>query len=365
MQAMLDITGRYENENVSILLSGGVDTAAVMEANTELGKSGLRIQNAVTVLTSESATDRPYASLVATRHSLSHHILDVTLLGVLEMLPFCVKTLRTFDGMTLRNSIVIALALKKAKELGATVIITGDGADELMGGYSFTWVTVDNALWVSKRNDLAGKMNFSTGEMASALGLKAVASPFLEPAFIEWVTTNTSRADCIDDMPIELSPSTERIMHITGKVCLRNAFPMSPSAHRKKDPIEVGSGASALNVSQGGAEFFGSLLGMPQTPEGILAFANERKIILDDHGVTIKDIEHLYYYREFLRCFPPQPDGHMLAGQNVSIERFTEDACVGCGYRLRKPDDLFCYVCGAWPARILPVDPAATVSSEA
>ena len=359
---MSDIKARYENENIAILLSGGIDTAAVMEANAELGESKISIQNAVTVLTSESATDRPYAALVAIRHSLSHHILDVDLRGVLEMLPFCVKTLRTFDGMTLRNSIVIALALKKAKELGASVILTGDGADELMGGYSFTWVTVDNALWVTKRNELAGKMNFSTGEMASALGLKVVASPFLEPVFIDWVTTSTTRADCIDDMPIELSPSTERIMHITGKVCLRNAFPLSPSAHRKKDPIEVGSGASALNVSQGGAEFFGSLLEMPQTPEGEAAFAKEKDIILNDHGVTIKDVEHLYYYREFLRCFPPEQGALMTAGKDINIERFTVDACVGCGYRLRKSDDMFCYVCGAWPARVLPAEPVAVVT---
>lgn len=341
MRAMSDIKARYENENIAILLSGGVDTAAAKEANGELGDSKIIIQNAVTVLTSESATDRPYASPVAIRHSLSHHILDVNLLAVLEMLPFCVKTLRTFDGMTLRNSIVIALALKKAKELGASVILTGDGADELMGGYSFTWATVDDTLWVTKRNELAGKMNFSTGEMASALGLKAVASPFLEPVFIDWATTSTSRADCIGDMPIELSPSMERIMHITGKVCLRNAFPLSPSAHRKKDPIEVGSGASALNVSQGGAEFFGAQLNMPQTPEGLEAFAYEKRTILEDHGVAIKDVEHLYYYREFLRCFPPTSDDLMKAGENINIERFTVDACVGCGYRLRKCDDMF------------------------
>ena len=365
MHALSEIKKRYESENIAILLSGGVDTAAVMEANRYLGEESgdcqMDIKNAVTVLTSDLATDRPYASPVAVRHSLTHHVLDVSLLAILEMLPFCVRTLKTFDGMTLRNSIVIALALKKAKDLGATVVLTGDGADELMGGYSYTWGTVDEDIWLQKRNELSGKMNFSTGAMASALGLKATASPFLEPSFIEWVTTSTGRKDCIAEMPIELSPSTERIMHITGKVCLRAAFPDSPSAHRRKDPIETGSGATDLNVSKGGAVFFGSLLDMPPTPEGQVAFKQEVGRLLEEQGVAIKDVEHLYYYREFLKCFPPPEatGGSLLAGCGLDIDRFAGDDCVGCGYRLRNPSDMFCYVCGAWPARI--VDASAPI----
>lgn len=359
INAVREISLRYKHEDIAILLSGGVDTAALMEANECLGKEDeklkIDIKNAVTVLTSDLATDRPYASPVAIRHHLTHHVLDVSLLELLELLPFCVRTLQTFDGMTLRNSIVIAMALKKAKDLGATIVLTGDGADELMGGYSYTWGTTDEAVWVEKRNDLATKMNFSTGAMASALGLKAVASPFLEPCFIKWATTSTSRADCITEMPIELSPTTERIMHITGKVCLRTAFPDSPSAHRRKDPIEMGSGATSLNVSKGGADFFGSMMLMPPTLEGLLLFETERDLIFEEQGVVIKDLEHLFYYREFLRCFPPEVNALKEAGLGLDIERFAAHPCIGCGYELRKPDDLFCYVCGAWPARIVPV----------
>ena len=251
-----------------------------------------------------------------------------------------------------------------------------------MGGYSYTWGTTDEAIWLQKRNELALKMNFATGEMAAALGLEAAVSPFLEPSFIEWVTTSTGRAECVGEMPIELSPTTERIMHITGKVCLRNAFPESPAAHRRKDPIEMGSGATDLNVSKGGAAFFGVLLDMDQTPEGLLNFEMEQKRVLCTESVVIKDLEHLYYYRTFLKAFPledspgallatplgdlgeggegcgtaaapdAEPGAGRRAGRGVGIERFTVDACVGCGYKLRKPDDMFCYVCGAWPARI-------------
>jgi asparagine synthase (glutamine-hydrolysing) len=185
MGALKGIKHRYKSEHMVILLSGGVDTAAVLEANS-LMEDRLKIKSAVTVLAGE-ASDRPYASAVALRHDTPHHLLDVSLLNVLDMLPFCISTLKTFDGMTLRNSIVIALAMKKAKDIGATIVLTGDGADELLGGesfipfsinmydnmnmfiyiykhigYSYTWGTPDNDVWVAKRNELALTMNFST-----------------------------------------------------------------------------------------------------------------------------------------------------------------------------------------------------------
>jgi asparagine synthase (glutamine-hydrolysing) len=133
--ALKEIKNTYKSEHMVILLSGGVDTAAVLEANS-LMEDRLEIRSAVTVLAGE-ASDRPYASAVALRHNTPHHLLDVSLLNVLEMLPFCISTLKTFDGMTLRNSIVIALAMKKAKDVGATIVLTGDGADELLGGKEF------------------------------------------------------------------------------------------------------------------------------------------------------------------------------------------------------------------------------------
>jgi asparagine synthase (glutamine-hydrolysing) len=225
--------------------------------------------------------------------------------------------------------------MQKAKELGADVVITGDGADELMGGYSFHWGLTDEELWVKKRNDLAVNMNFATPALAEACGLTS-ESPYLEDSFIEWVTASTSRSDCIAERPIELCPTApeERTMHITGKVCLRDAFPDSGSAHRRKDPIEVGSGATLFNVDK--SSFFESIIPKEE-------FEAERDTILREDRVAIRDAEHLFYYRAFKKCFP--------ADVGLGIERFGSNPCVACGYQLRKKEEMFCHVCGAWPAR--------------
>lgn len=62
--------------------------------------------------------------------------------------------------------------------------------------------------------------------------------------------------------------------------------------------------------------------------------ASEKERILREQGVTIRDEEHLVYYREFVTQFP---DGH-LKGQ----ERKGRLPCVGCGYELKHEKALFC-----------------------
>lgn len=99
-----------------IILSGGVDTAAVLCAAAD---AGISVTGAITVFASNSATDRPYASAIAKTEGLEHHAINISLVELLErQLPFCVRALKTFDGMELRNSIVVAEALRKAHELG-------------------------------------------------------------------------------------------------------------------------------------------------------------------------------------------------------------------------------------------------------
>ena len=92
-----------------ILLSGGVDTAAIIEANSLLNDDAIIIQHAVTVLVSDrTAMDRPYSLLVAEKHNLNHTLVDEPLTTFLCLVPSTIRLLKTFDGMTLRNSLVIA-----------------------------------------------------------------------------------------------------------------------------------------------------------------------------------------------------------------------------------------------------------------
>ena len=128
--ALQQIKERHPQKKMAILLSGGVDTAAIMEAHRQLSTAETMflpsLTTAVAVFATETATDRPYCALLRERHPyINHASIDTSLDALLLVLPFCVQTLATFDGMTLRNSLVIAMAMQRAKELGAEVVITG------------------------------------------------------------------------------------------------------------------------------------------------------------------------------------------------------------------------------------------------
>ena len=122
------------------------------------------------------------------------------------------------------------------------------------------WNTSDPIAWKAKRDKQAYTMSFATATLAHDIGLE-VYSPFTDPQFIDWVVNNTDMYDCVSDLPMELTPgpAESRVLHQTGKVCLRLAFPDSPSAYRRKDPIEVGSGCCQANL----LEYFSAL--MPET----------------------------------------------------------------------------------------------------
>ena len=217
--ALSQIAARTDSKTRCIILSGGVDTCAILAASKELG---VTYGAAFTVLCGgDDSPDRTFATAAAAEHSLPHHIIEVKpddLLGT--YLPKCVKLLNTFDGMTLRNSLVVAAAMRKAGELGFKDCIVGDGADELFGGYSFCWGHADDpALWKEKRDSMCKKWTFATAQLAAAHGLKS-HSPYTEPEFVEWALANTGREDCIGVRKIRLV----QMRHLSARSGLHRPF---------------------------------------------------------------------------------------------------------------------------------------------
>lgn len=71
---------------------------------------------------------------------------------LLKQLPWTISVLQSFDPMSLRNNIAIAAALREAARRGFTCALTGDGADEIMGGYNFTHRMSDER-WLEHRGE--------------------------------------------------------------------------------------------------------------------------------------------------------------------------------------------------------------------
>jgi asparagine synthase (glutamine-hydrolysing) len=312
-----------------IILSGGVDTCAILSASKNIG---MTYGAAMTVVTGEDSPDFGFSTACAEEHGLQHHVIRLTADELIaDFLPDVVKQLKIFNGMLIRNSLVIAAVIKKASELGYKHAIVGDGADELFGGYSFMWGSEDNpSEWRKKRDDMCAQWTFSTQELADMYDIQQY-SPYMEPEMVKWAIGNTERSDCIGVRPIRLFHGEERQEHITGKVILREAYE-TVASWRRKDPIEVGSGATVIGHDEYWKEFI-----LDQE------FETETSSLLK-RGYHIKSKEQLANFREFEGCFG-------VDGENGADMKRLEvgEGCVDCCFDIG--DKMFCHMCGAHPAQ--------------
>lgn len=306
---ILDAVDRSPAE--CLLLSGGLDTSILAPFAKARGTHA-----AVTVLASPDAPDREPARSIASVLGFDYNPVETTLEGLLSELDFVVGVMRTFDPMEVRNSVVIARALREVSARGYRSAMTGDAADELFGGYSFM-MRLPAAEFERSTREMARTMRFSSHPMGRALGIE-VAAPYCDREVVEYAVT-LPRSDKV----------RERDGALVGKWILREAFPEAASRWRRKDPIEVGSGSTRF------PEWFAA-----RTPAAELR-AEQQRILAEDR-VEIRDAEHLQYYRAFRRRW-----GGALAERDFA----SSERCRHCGFALPTPSSTFCITCGAYPAR--------------
>jgi asparagine synthase (glutamine-hydrolysing) len=291
----------------AILLSGGLDTSIVAALAAD---RGLRL--AVTVVVGDDAPDFAYATELAARLGLEHVVLRRSLDDLWATLPELVRALGTFDGMYLRNDCVVFEGLRELSRRGVRACFVGDGADELFAGYSFMFNKPPAEIAATVQR-FASSMHFNGPLLGRSLGID-VRSPYLHPAVIEHALTLPGEA-------LVLEHGGERL----GKAPLRTAFASilgERHAYRRKDPIEIGSGATALRG---------------YAAARIEDFEAEAARVLASDGVHVRDAERMAYYRIYRDVFGggPRPD-------------LTQPkACPDC--HARGPEGTYCRVCGAYP----------------
>ena len=233
--------------------------------------------------------------------------------------------------MAIRNSLVISAAFQEAQKQGLTDVLVGDGADQIFGGYTFTWGdAADPVGWETKRDKMCQRWTFATDELAASYSLIAHA-----PYEDHFALNETQRNGCIADNRCQIQLILGEPYHqkkTTGKVLLREAF-RTGSSWRRKDPIEKGSGATVIRHDDYWTEHHG--ITNEEFQEQTQIWKNE------DCGLTIRSKENMVNLRIYRDLF----EG-LVHPTRKRLPNGTPDSCINCCFKLDYPGALFCKMCG-------------------
>ncbi len=181
-----------------VLISGGLDSSIIAAIAQKSTKKPL---HSFAVGLNESP-DLKYARKVAEHLGTIHHEIHFTVQEGLDALKDVIYHLETFDVTTIRASTPMYLMARKIKSLGIKMVLSGEGSDEIFGGYLYFHMapsakelheeSVRKLFLLSKYDCL--RANKST----AAWGVE-VRVPFLDKEFMEYaMSLNPEEKMCKD-----------------------------------------------------------------------------------------------------------------------------------------------------------------------
>ena len=290
-----------------IALSGGLDSSILAHLRKD------QKPQTMTIITKDFlGTDLTFAQIIVKHVGLSLSLIQVNMEEVLDSINETIKILGNFNDIEIRNSVVPYIYLTTLKNKGVNSVITGDGADEVFGGYNFLLKKSDNEI-EDELKRIKKIMHFPSKDIARSLDME-VETPFLNEDMIKFS----------DELPVSKKINSKEGKKF-GKWILRETFEEylpNNITWREKSPMQDGSGTNNLT------ELFNTII----TDE---IFTQKKAKILEEDGVYIRTKESLHYYE----CFRKS---------NSVKKSNSENKCPDCNYEI-EPNSKFCRMCGKFP----------------
>lgn len=173
---------------IGVLLSGGLDSSLTSSIAARLLKEKGKELHSFSIGLDQEAPDAVAARKVADFLGTKHHEIHFTIEQGIEILDKLIWHLETYDVTSVRASTPMYFLSKAITDLGVKVVLSGEGADEIFGGYlyfrnapsteDFTKETIERV----QKLFTADLLRADKSTMAHGLEARV---PFLDKAFLE------------------------------------------------------------------------------------------------------------------------------------------------------------------------------------
>jgi asparagine synthase (glutamine-hydrolysing) len=122
---------------IGVLLSGGLDSSLTSSIASRLLKEQGKTLHSFSIGLDENAPDAKAARKVASFLGTKHHEIHFTIEEGISILDQLIWHLETYDVTSIRASTPMYFLSKAITDLGIKVVLSGEGADEIFGGYLY------------------------------------------------------------------------------------------------------------------------------------------------------------------------------------------------------------------------------------
>jgi len=228
-------------ENPGLLFSGGLDSSILAVLLSSLTTSPVSLL----VSGTESSKDVNAARIAASILKLPIEICIFTIEELEKILPEILAAATSIDVLQVSLAIPLFFAAKKAKELGISTLLTGQGADELFGGYArFERLIIRQGqeATIAEMKKALNELITTTLPCQQAVANHnniQLAMPYLDPGVVSFASNLPL------DKKIYISKNSVTRKHILRELAKNMGLP-NEIIHAPKRALQYGSGTSHL-----------------------------------------------------------------------------------------------------------------------
>lgn len=245
-----------------VLLSGGLDSSVISAITESYAERRIetdsrsrawwpRLHSFAVGL--KGAPDLAKARLVADHIGTVHHEINYTIQEGLDALRDVIYFIETYDITTVRASVPMYLLARVIKSMGIKMVLSGEGADEIFGGYLYFHKAPSAEEFHKETVRKLSKLHLydclRANKSLSAWGVEGRV-PFLDKEFLDVAMRTNPKAKMCSVLPASRSGEADPKASIEKRI-VRDAFEdMLPEevAWRQKEQFSDGVGYSWIDT---------------------------------------------------------------------------------------------------------------------